>query len=151
MSPLSSQITGTHCVSALPTYMPACWRAVLPPHQLDWCRVRCQLLLAGMCLHCILLVFKVMDRWCLRWSPAGSLHELWGFSEMFWGLLAVPSSTGETDHCQQTSRAHTAHQYLTGAFSSGINLPPRMESGETFPSMPGWQGCAFGNCALFKK
>ena len=127
MSPLSSQITGTHCVSALPTYMPACRRAVLPPHQLDWCRVRCQLLLAEMCLHCVLLASRGHGQMVLMLITCGGLHELCGFSEMFWGLLAVPSSTGEIGHCQQVSQAHKTPQYLTGAFSSGIKQPPHLQ------------------------
>lgn len=62
MSPLSSQITGTHYVSALPSYMPACRRAVPPPHQLGWCRVRCWILLAEMRLHCALLASEVVGK-----------------------------------------------------------------------------------------
>lgn len=62
MSPLSSQITGTHHISALPSYMPACRRAVPPPHQPGWCRVRCWILLDGMCLRCTLLASEVVGK-----------------------------------------------------------------------------------------
>lgn len=65
----------------------------------------------------------------------GGLHELCGFSETFWGLLTVPSSTGEIGHCQQASQAHETPQGLTGAFSWGRNQPPRLELGGNF-SLP---------------
>lgn len=107
MSPLSSQITGTHGVPALPAHIPACWRAVLPPPQLDWCRVSVGSLLPQ-CAGAALLF--------PQGSRAGAaypdhLQGPSGISQLLrnvWGLL-------EISHCQQVSQAHQAPQYLPSA------------------------------------
>lgn len=61
------------------------------------------------------------------------LHELCGFSQMFWGLLSVPSGTEEAGNYQQATQAHKAPQYVTGAFSWSMNQPPHLELGGNFP------------------
>lgn len=61
------------------------------------------------------------------------LHELCGLSEMFWGLLSVPSSTEEVGNYQQTGQEHKTPQYLTGAFSWGMNHELHLGLGENIP------------------
>lgn len=65
---------------------------------------------------------------CLGWSPGGwgegGLHALCGFSEMFWGLLALPGRTGEIYRSQEASQVHETPQHLAGAFRNCINQPP---------------------------
>lgn len=116
-----------HTVSALPTYTPAGWRAVPPPPQPAWCRVRCQLLLAEMCLPRVLLASEVMGKECLRWSPVVLFMSYAAPQKCFGVCWLYPVVLG---------RLVTANSYWS--------------QGEIFPSMPGWEGCAFGSCALFK-
>lgn len=110
-----------------------------PAHLHAWCRVRH----SSSLLKCACIAFCLPPRsWalCLGWSPGGwgegGLPALCGFSETFWGLLALPGRTGEIYRSQEASQVHETPQHLAGAFRNRINQPPHLDSeGGIFPSM----------------
>lgn len=123
MSPLSSQITGT----LKPAYLPACWRAVLPPPQPLWCKVSVGSFLpkcAGTTLR------FPWPRCCLSWSAAGTFRNHTA-SQKCWGLAGNYSLSASESG--RPGFPIPAFGLLTGSL------------GRIFPSMPGWQCCRFGN------